>query len=84
MTIHHISGKRTRQKRKQDAKCWRTLLQLIEDKKASITIDGFEFTREWVSGVIDYLDAMAVEQNKKKRALAARKRRRKAKFTVIK
>ncbi len=84
MTIQHISGKKPKQKTKQDAKCWRTLLQLIEDGKASITIDGFEFTREWVSGVIDYLDAMAVEQNKKKRALAAKKRRRKAKFTVIK
>ena len=84
MTIQHISGKKPHQKTKQDSARWRTLLQLMIDDKASITIDGFEFTKEWATGIIDYLDAMAVEQNKVQRALAARKRRHKSKFTLIK
>lgn len=84
MTIHSITGKRTRQKRSQDAKRWRLLLQLVNDEKASITIDGFEFTKEWLSGVEEYFDATIIEQDKKHRATDAKKRRHKARFILIK
>ena len=84
MTIHHITGKKLKQKTAQDAKRWRLLLQLMTDSKASITIDGFEFTKEWLAGVEEYFDATIVEQDKKQRAIDAKKRRHKARFILIK
>ena len=84
MTIHHITGKNLKQKTGQDAKRWRLLLELVNDSKAFITIDGFEFTKEWLAGVEEYFDATIIEQDKKQRATNAKKRRHKARFTLIK
>ncbi len=77
MTIHHITGKKPKQKTKQDAKRWRLLLQLVNDSKASITIDGFEFTKEWLSGVEEYFDATIEERDKQEHAEKEKERRKK-------
>lgn len=84
MTIHHITGRQLRLKNGQDAKRWRLLLQLMKDSEASITIDGFEFTKEWILGIVEYFDAKIEEQVKAEKALLAKKRRHKKKFILIK